>query len=172
MTTAMSPAFTLLAASLQWQSIDDGVMGGVSSSRWSVTPAGILNFSGTVSLANNGGFASIRSAPGAFDLSAHPGMVLRVRGDGKRYLVNLKTDATFDGAQYRAAFETRAGIWTDVLLPFETFESRFRGRPVADVPVLDPGRVVSFGLMIADRQAGAFALEVDTISGALAAPPR
>jgi len=168
----MPHAFTLSAASLQWQSIDDGVMGGVSSSRWSVTPAGILIFSGTVSLANNGGFASIRSAPGAFDLSAHPGMVLRVRGDGKRYLVNLRMDAAFDGVAYRAALEPPAGMWMDALLPFASFESRFRGRPVADAPVLDPRRVVSFGLMIADRQAGDFALEVDTISGATAAPPR
>jgi hypothetical protein len=166
MTTVMALAFTLLAASLQWQSIDDGVMGGLSSSQASFSPACKLIFSGTVSLENNGGFASIRTAPAAFDLSAHSGMVMRVRGDGKRYLVNLKMDSGFDGVQYRAAFETRTGIWTDVVLPFPAFEPRFRGRLVADAPALDARRIVTFGLMIADRQAGDFTLEIDTISGA------
>lgn len=158
----MSSAFTL-AAELRWQPIDDGVMGGLSSSRATVTPERTLVFSGTVSLENNGGFASIRCAPGAFDLSTHAGMVLRVRGDGKRYLFSVKTDPAFDGVQYRAGFETRAGTWIDAAIPFSAFEPRFRGRLVRSAPPLDAGRIITLGFMIADRQAGAFRLEVDRI---------
>jgi hypothetical protein len=40
----------------------------------------------------------------------------------------------------------------------------FRGRVVATAPPLDPGRVRQVGLMIADRQAGAFRLAVRSIS--------
>jgi hypothetical protein len=172
MTTGLRSAFPLAVASLQWQSIDDRVMGGVSASRWRITPAGTLLFSGTVSLENNGGFASIRSAPGNHDLSAAPGMVLRVRGDGKRYRLHLKTDPAFDGVQYQGAFGTRAGHWIEVVLPFTAFEPRFRGRLATGAPALDPRRIVTFGLMIAERQAGDFALELDSISGAPAVPPR
>ena len=65
-----------------------------------------LVFVGEVSLDNNGGFASIRTAPQQHDLAGATGIVLRVRGDGKRYRVNLRTDATFDGIQYQAGFIT------------------------------------------------------------------
>jgi hypothetical protein len=164
-------ALTLAAASLPWQVIDDGVMGGRSASKAETTPAGTLLFRGHVSLENNGGFASIRSVPARHDLGSATGIVLRVRGDGKRYKFNLKSDAAFDGVQYQAAFDTRAGEWLEVRLPFDAFEPRFRGRPVPGAPPLDPARIVTFGFLVSDRQAGPFALEIDTLSAWTAAPP-
>jgi monofunctional biosynthetic peptidoglycan transglycosylase len=167
----MTLVFTLAAAVLQWQVIDDGVMGGLSASRVEATEAGTLVFHGRVSLENNGGFASIRSGPARHDLGAANGIVLRVRGDGKRYKLNLRTDAAFDGVQYQAAFDTRAGEWLEVRLPFDTFQARFRGRRLQGVPPLDPSRIVTFGFLISDRQEGAFRLEIDTLSAWHEAPP-
>ncbi len=89
---------------------------------------------GEVSLDNNGGFASIRTAPQQHDLAGATGIVLRVRGDGKRYRVNLRTDATFDGIQYQAGFITVDGTWQDVGLDFAQLELSFRGRPVPAAP--------------------------------------
>ena len=43
-------------------------MGGVSASQVTVTAEGLV-FSGEVSLANNGGFASIRARLGEYDLA-------------------------------------------------------------------------------------------------------
>ena len=66
-----------------WRAIDDAVMGGVSSSAISYVPKGGAVFSGAVSLANNGGFASVRSP--SFALRGAGGaFLLTVRGDGKR----------------------------------------------------------------------------------------
>jgi NADH dehydrogenase [ubiquinone] 1 alpha subcomplex assembly factor 1 len=48
-----------------WRGIDDRVMGGVSRSRLRYDRAGHAVFEGEVSLAQNGGFASVRSSPGA-----------------------------------------------------------------------------------------------------------
>lgn len=42
---------------LAWSAIDDAVMGGLSSSRLVFATEGHADFIGTVSLANNGGFA-------------------------------------------------------------------------------------------------------------------
>ena len=167
----MTIAFTLFAATASWASIDDGVMGGRSASRAVVGADGTLLFVGEVSLDNNGGFASIRSAALQHDLSGAAGIVLRVRGDGKRYRLNLRTDSGFDGVQYQAAFTTLDGVWQEVRLGLAAFEPRFRGRLVPDAPVLDPARIRSFGLLISDRQAGPFKLEVDTITTWSAAPP-
>ncbi len=43
-----------------WNPINDGVMGGVSSSQMRHDPAGHAVFTGRVSFENNGGFASVR----------------------------------------------------------------------------------------------------------------
>ena len=46
-----------------WQIVNDEVMGGVSTSRFQILTNGGAVFSGVGSLENNGGFASVRSAP-------------------------------------------------------------------------------------------------------------
>ena len=142
-----------------------------SASRAVPTGDATLLFTGEVSLDNNGGFASIRTAPQQHDLADATGIVLRVRGDGKRYRANLRTDATFDGVQYQAGFTTVDGNWQAVRLDFAQFEPRFRGRPVPDARRLDPARIRSFGLVIAERQAGPFRLEIDTITSWIADRP-
>ena len=44
----------------EWRIVNDGVMGGISRSSLTLTDIGNGKFSGHVSLANNGGFASIQ----------------------------------------------------------------------------------------------------------------
>ena len=134
MIALMTIAFTLIAATAPWTPVDDGVMGGRSASRAVPTGDSPLVFVGEVSLDNNGGFASIRTAPQQHDLAGATGIVLRVRGDGKRYRVNLRTDAIFDGIQYQAGFITADGTWQDVGLDFAQLEPRFRGRPAPAAP--------------------------------------
>jgi monofunctional biosynthetic peptidoglycan transglycosylase len=148
-----------------WRTIDDVVMGGVSSSRI-VVGDGVAVFSGRVSLDNNGGFASARSADGDHDLSAFSGVRLKVRGDGKRYALRLRTRDARDGVSYLMRFETEAGEWQEIVLPFADFVPSFRGRVVEGHPPVDPARVCGFGLLIADRQAGPFRLELAWIEGA------
>jgi len=152
--------FDSAASVTGWSAIDDRVMGGISRSRLRFDPAGHAVFEGVVSLERNGGFASVRSP--AQDLGMGGGLVYRleVRGDGKRYKLNLRTDATFDGVNYQAAFQPPADIWTQVHLPVADFIPTLRGRIVHDAPPLDPARVKQTGLMIADRQAGVFSLAV------------
>lgn len=165
MTASLPVAFALIVGATPWIPIDDVVMGGVSASRAAITDEGTLVFSGNVSLDQGGGFASIRSAPGHHDLGGCSGIVVRVRGDGKTYKLNLKTDAAFDGVQYQATFTPDAGSWQDVRLPWMAFAPRFRGRPRPDASPLDPARIVTFGFLIADRQAGPFRLEVAELRG-------
>lgn len=147
----------------RWRSVDDVVMGGVSSSRLSGGPEGVGVFEGEVSLANNGGFASVRRPVGPLDLSRHTGVALRVRGDGRRYRLRLRTDERLDGIAWQAGFDTVAGEWRVLTLPFEAFAPSYRGRRPAGVGPVDASRIAQVGLMIADRQAGPFRLEIDWI---------
>ncbi|WP_282041636.1 CIA30 family protein [Halomonas alimentaria] len=143
----------------RWRAINDAVMGGVSRGGLHAEN-GIGVFGGETSLENNGGFASVRRDPEAFDLHEHPGLQLYVRGDGRRYQLRLYTDQLPQGAAYRASFQPSTGQWQRVALSWHAFEAMFRGRRLPEVPALDPSRITQVGLMIVDRQAGPFRLEV------------
>lgn len=149
-----------------WYSIDDRVMGGVSRSALLGASETTRIFGGHLSLEQNGGFASVRSASSRFDLSEYEAIELRVRGDGKRYKLCLKTDGRFDGVIYQSGFDTEAGQWATVRIPLSAFTPTWRGRPVPQAGPLDPSRIRTFGLMISDGQQGDFALEVDWIDAA------
>ncbi len=148
--------------------VDDAVMGGRSRSRATVA-RGVLCFEGEVSLEDGGGFASIRSAPAPLDLGGAEGLALRVRGDGRRYKVNLRTDHAPDDVAWQAAFETATGGWEVILLPLHLFQPVRRGRPTPEAGPLRPERLRTVGLLISDRQAGSFRLEVAAVAGYAAA---
>ena len=147
-------------AVLSWQAIDDRVMGGVSRSRLRHDPEGFAVFEGEVSFDNGGGFASVRNAQFAIEPPEAVALVLEVRGDGKRYKLNLRMDDGFDGINYQTAFQPPAGEWSAITLPLAAFLPTFRGRLLSDAPPLDASKVRQIGWMIGDRQQGAFALAV------------
>ncbi|MCE3003650.1 MAG: CIA30 family protein [Xanthomonadaceae bacterium] len=147
-----------------WEPVDDRVMGGVSRSRVRHDPAGHAVFEGLLSLDRGGGFASVR-APVAMPtaIGAIHAFALVVRGDGRRYKLNLRTGGRFDDVNYQAAFTPATDQWSEVRLPTAAFAPTFRGRTVA-APPLDPAAVSTLGLMVADRQQGAFALALRRIA--------
>ena len=147
------------SATATFAAIDDRVMGGVSLSGLEQRDDRAV-FRGTLSTDRGGGFASVRSGPAAHDLSAQTGLVLRVRGDGRTYQLRLRMDDALDGVSYVAAFPTTAGAWTQIELPFERFTPTLRGRVPRDAPDLDPTRIRTLGLMVADGQVGEFELEL------------
>ena len=146
-----------------WQIVNDDVMGGVSTSRFQILTNGGAVFSGVVSLENNGGFASVRSSPVRHDLTGCGCFVIRLRGDGRRYKFTARTETGFDAPLYQCAFETKRGEWEEHRLAFKDFVPTFRGRILTDVPPLNPAKVASVGLLIADKQDGAFRLEMSWI---------
>jgi hypothetical protein len=144
--------------------IDDRVMGGRSASRLRHDPAGHAVFEGKVSLADGGGFASVRSRPLPLGDAQATSCRIEVRGDGKRYKLNLRTDDTFDGVTYQAMFEPVPGEWTVLRLPLASFVPTWRGRPVEGAPALRSETLRQLGIAIADRQAGVFALALRSIA--------
>lgn len=64
----------------------------------------------------------------------------------------------------KPAVEDQGDGWSVVRVPFSTFTSTFRGRTVPSAPKLDPGKVMTVGFIISEKQAGPFRLEIDWIS--------
>jgi uncharacterized protein YbjT (DUF2867 family) len=131
-----------------WGALDDVVMGGVSESSLRLADA-VAYFSGTVSTANSGGFASVRTRnfDQAIDLSPFDGVELRVKGDGKRYKFMLRTETRWDGIAHSYSFDTVPDTWITVRIPFSAFVPVFRAKTVDNAPI-DPSRVHAFQLML------------------------
>ena len=146
-----------------WRAIDDRVMGGVSRSRLRHDPAGHAVFEGEVSLAQSGGFASVRSSPGERGHAGATACVIEARGEVKQFKLTLVTDDGFDSVNYQASFATDTHDWQTINLPISAFRASFRGRDLPGAPALDPARIRQVSLMIAGRQSGPFALDIRRI---------
>lgn len=134
-----------------WRAVSDQVMGGVSSARMRRIQAegrDALCLEGEVSLENNGGFAQIAldlATDGSLDASDFSGLWLVQRGNGERYGVHLRTDATrLPWQSYRAGF-TSTPDWSLVRLPFATFA------PYRIEQALDLERLKRLGLVAIGR---------------------
>lgn len=157
-------AFTSSDAAAAWQAVNDGVMGGVSDGRLRITERQTLEFYGTLSLENNGGFASVRSRPRTLGLQAGDTLLARVRGDGREYQLNLYASGRRMAFSYRAPVGTRAGEWIEVAVPLDRFEATSFGRVLPGAGPLDPRSVTSIGFLLAEKTPGPFALEVAWIN--------
>lgn len=143
---------------LVWTVVNDNVMGGRSSGDFEISEGRLL-FHGEINT-DGGGFSSIRTESRALDIGPHSGLKLKVRGDGRTYRFRLAT-AGSDFA-YMADFSTRKGEWALIDLPFASFLPSRRGRKL-DRPPVAPSAITSIGFMIADKQDGQFALEIEWI---------
>lgn len=143
-----------------WNAVNDGVMGGVSRGGAKLVD-GSLHFRGILSLENNGGFSSIRSGGPTRELSAANVIVLRVKGDGRTYRLQIATNAQFRSSRisYQAEFPTKRDQWTEARMPLAALVPMFRGQTLSGPP-LDRARVEEIGLSLADGKPGAFALEI------------
>ncbi|MHC4091523.1 MAG: CIA30 family protein [Planctomycetota bacterium] len=155
--------FQDIAASGDWFAVNDDVMGRVSQGRVRIADDGILTFSGSVSLENNGGFASIRSRGPALDLSKYDSLLVRLRGDGKRYACSVRTDYRILAGDYYFDVQTRAGRWQEIHLPLGSFQARSFGRPLMAAPPLNTRDIRAIGFIIADKQEGPFKLEIEWV---------
>ncbi len=154
--------FTNDSPDLGFRTVNDNVMGGRSDGDF-VIEAGELRFAGSTNTVG-GGFSSIRSAPIDLDLAAYAGIRLKVRGDGRRYTWRLTTDARVYGRPiaYWADFETEAGEWQTVDVPFSRFVPRFRGARLSGPP-LNTSQIEGMGLMIYDNLDGRFELQLASV---------
>lgn len=155
--------FTGTEAGKEWQTVNDGVMGGVSDGKFKITDQKTLEFYGTLSLENNGGFASVRSKAKKLGLEKGDVLVARVRGDGRDYSMNLYVPRPLTAFSYRATVKTKKGEWIEIRLPLDKFEATSFGRLVKDAGPVDPAEVTALGFLLGDKKAGPFKLEVEWI---------
>ena len=158
-----------------WGALDDVVMGGVSDSSVRLEN-GVAVFAGNVSIANSGGFASIRTRnfDPAIDLTPFIGVELRVKGDGNRYKFLMRDDDSWDSVGYSHSFDTIVGEWITVQVPFAQLVPVFRAKSVSSAKPIASTHIRSFQLMLSKFEydgalnpkfnPGSFRLEIASIA--------
>lgn len=145
-----------------WKTVNDGVMGGRSIGRFKLTNKGTMKFYGTLSLKNNGGFASVRTKSDKLSLAKGDSLVVRVRGDGRKFSLNLYPKARLTAFAFRAEFQTKKDKWIEIRIPLDKFVATSFGRVVKEFR-LNPRKINGIGFLLGDKKAGPFELEIDWI---------
>lgn len=157
-----------------WGALDDVVMGGVSASSFQLQAESAL-FTGTVSTANSGGFASVRTRnfEPALNLADSTGLELRLQGDGQRYKFLIRDEDRWDSVAYAQSFDTIAHQWITVRIPFAEMVPVFRAKTLKDGRKLNPAQIRSLQFMLSKFEydgalnphfmPGVFRLQVETI---------
>ena len=144
----------------KWRIVVDGVMGGRSTGRLEQQQDSLV-FTGVTSLENNGGFSSIRAPVPAGSMAGYEALRVRVKGDGRTWILGARGRSDTGADSYWSRFETRAGEWQTVTVPITEMVRQYFGTPIRGI--LLPSEVSGVEFYIYDKQAGAFRLEVDTI---------
>ncbi len=146
--------FTHDQSTFEWQIVNDSVMGGRSQSEVSYTKHG-LQFSGVLSLENNGGFASTRSR--VLNTMNHDAIYIEVKGDGRVYQLRFRPKNNPYGIAYSARFQT-TDTWQTLKFTPSDFQPVFRGRRVLGAPDFSPEDMTAVGIMLADKRKGTFSV--------------
>ncbi|XP_028677406.1 complex I intermediate-associated protein 30, mitochondrial [Erpetoichthys calabaricus] len=121
------------------------------------------------------GYCTLRSKQllGAFNVKTHHDwsnfntLYLRIRGDGRPWMMNIATETYFQHQKndmYNYFLYTRGGpYWQDVKIPFSKFFLTSRGRIQDDQHPLWLDKINTLGFTLGDKADGPFHLEIDCI---------
>ncbi len=143
-----------------WNVIDDVVMGGISSSQFKLNPDGFGVFKGHVSLANNGGFSSVRYQFKKTEVTKYTKIKIRLKGDGKDYQFRVK-DNSSNYYSYIATFST-TNEWQDVEIDLKDMYPSFRGRRL-NAPNFSHEYIEQIVFLIGNKKDENFEIIIDTI---------
>ncbi|OZJ06600.1 hypothetical protein BZG36_00430 [Bifiguratus adelaidae] len=163
----------------RWAIGCDMDIGGFSEANLEMTENGTARFWGNIStkLPDNpeikqSGYAAIRSKPGApsffgipcWDTTLFRYLALRVRGDDRKYFVNIQTDGIIQTDLYQhRLFLRKPGEWETVMIPFRDFILTNNGQIQPDQIEMFREKVKTIGISLIDRQEGPFNIELDWI---------
>lgn len=144
---------------IEWWIVNDGVMGGLSEGNFEIRNNCAV-FNGTVSTANNGGFAMVRGRLHEMAIDSFSHFVLQVKGDGKNYQFRAKSEGS-QRHSYVHSFETN-GEWQEIIIPFDILKPRFRGRDV-NLPNFEGEMLAELAFLIGNKANESFELQIKSI---------
>lgn len=152
--------FTQQSNISSWRIVDDGVMGGRSQGNFKIDENGNGVFYGNVSLENNGGFSSLRYRFAKIDVSKNSKVILKLKGDGKKYQFRVK-DNDNNYYSYINYFET-SNNWQLIEINLADMYPTFRGRKL-NMNNFSSNEIEEIAILIGNSKKESFRLEIDKI---------
>ncbi|NEN22357.1 CIA30 family protein [Cryomorpha ignava] len=152
--------FNKHSAIQDWIIVDDVVMGGESAGTFKLNADGFGVFEGNISLANNGGFSSVRYQFEKTSVKGFTKISIKLRGDGKNYQFRIKANSG-DYYSYIAPFST-SGEWQEIEIPLKDMYPSYRGRRL-DQPNFSAESIEEITFLIGNKKNEQFKLLIDKI---------
>lgn len=147
-----------------WQVVNDTVMGGRSQSEVYYTKESVV-FKGRVSLENNGGFASLRSPYGEWDLTSYQTLTIRYRSTGFDMAWTMKDEQPYYKPSFKGKLPNTQGAWTTVMFELRALQAYSLGRPLGyTVSNKELKQIIRLGIISNEKRAGDFELEIDHVT--------
>ena len=143
-----------------WNVVDDVVMGGRSNGNFKINNEGNGEFYGRISLENNGGFSSLRYRFSSIKVNDGKEVVLRVKGDGKKYQFRIK-DKRDNYYSYISTFDTN-GEWQTIKILLSEMYPAFRGRKL-DINNFSSNSIEEIAFLIGNKTVENFNLKIAKI---------
>lgn len=148
-----------------WYVVNDGVMGGSSSSSITFTDESMI-FKGDVSLQNNGGFASVRSSRKEMDLYHYKTVTIRFRSPNinRVFALRLNNNDVYYRPSYNFKFQSKSEGWQELTTNLTDFKETILGRETGKTIAQEKlKKLIRIGIMLNDKKEGPFTLEIDSI---------
>lgn len=144
-----------------WKILDDVVMGGRSNGDFKMNTEGHGEYTGRVSLKNNGGFSSLRYNFETKTTATYSKFILRLKGDGKSYQFRVK-DKRYNRYSFIYTFKS-TDDWQTIEIPFKDMSAAYRGYKV-DIPNFEGNEMEEIAFLIGNKKEESFKLLIDSIS--------
>ncbi|MGS0747671.1 CIA30 family protein [Halpernia sp. GG3] len=132
-----------------WTVVDDIVMGGQSAGNYYLNSEGFGVFEGNISLANNGGFSSVRHNLNVAGVKSFNKIILTLKGDAKDYQFRIKSNVK-ERHSYISSFHT-SGELQKIEISLEDMYPVFRGQKL-DLPNFSDDSIQEITFLIGNKR--------------------
>lgn len=143
-----------------WQVVGDNIMGGKSTGTFEISNQNTGVFKGAISVQNNGGFSLVRYQFEKTKVLPKQKILLRIKGDGKKYQFRIKTHSEEKHA-YVFNFPTSGG-WETLVISLPKMQAKYRGRKL-DIPNFNFNHLQEIGFLIGNKKAENYRLEISRV---------
>lgn len=148
----------------EWMLLSDNIMGGITKSKIEYTNNSVL-LTGNISLANYGGFSSIKTKYKSVDLSKYNGIKIKFKSTNQKFAFTLEDNQNWTQPNYKREFSPKKDdTWEEVVIYFKDFQETVIGEPTGNMMKSKSLKnIVRMGIMTYEKKEGTFSLEVDYI---------
>jgi monofunctional biosynthetic peptidoglycan transglycosylase len=147
-----------------WVMISDKIMGGVSKCKLDYTQNEMI-LSGDISLDNFGGFSSVKTTFGQYDLSEFKGVKIKFKSTNQKFAFTLEDNKNWTLPNYKGSFHSsKAGTWEEKIIYFKDFKEYQIGEPTGKkIQDRSLKNIVRMGIITTEKKEGPFSIQIDYI---------